>query len=354
MAAPTIAVVGSGILGCLIAREIGARAPGVELTVLDRDAVGSGASRRSAGLHIPAGRTERVRRMAAYSQDYYRDLKRRHPSWPIHPVGMTVVAAHESAARVREAYLDQAGLARVERAPGAGVAVPPGCAVWDVEGCQYADVYALAQALARELRPAAHLREGVEVLAVEPDEDQVTLRLGTGETLSVDHAVLAPGPWLHDPAWKGLVAPLGARVKKIVALHIAREPAEHDRVVYFPDEDAFLLPLRDRGHWLFSYTCTEWDVDPDALREGLSAAHLEQARDLLRRYAPDLAARCTSGRVFCDAYSRDGEPQVQALDTAGRVVFAGAANGSGYRLAPALAAQAADLLHLPSRLWSHP
>jgi hypothetical protein len=38
------------------------------------------------------------------------------------------------------------------------------------------------------------------------------------------------------------------------------------------------------------------------------------------------------GRVFCDAFSRTGEPVV--LDRAGRVVFAGAANGSGYRLAP--------------------
>jgi glycine/D-amino acid oxidase-like deaminating enzyme len=53
-----------------------------------------------------------------------------------------------------------------------------------------------------------------------------------------------------------------------------------------------------------------------------------------------------SGRVFCDAYGPDTEPLIRALDGTGRIVFSGAANGSGYRLAPAMASEAADLLHL--------
>ena len=110
----------------------------------------------------------------------------------------------------------------------------------------------------------------------------------------------------------------------------------------------------DRGHWLFSYTCGEWDADPDAPAAGLSAGHVDAARRTLARYAPQLAERCSAGRVFCDAYSTDGEPVVQALDAAGRLVFAGAANGSGYRLAPAIAAQAAGLVltSSPSSSWS--
>jgi glycine/D-amino acid oxidase-like deaminating enzyme len=68
------------------------------------------------------------------------------------------------------------------------------------------------------------------------------------------------------------------------------------------------------------------------------------ARDCLRRWAPALAGACTGGRVFCDAYSPDGEPVVCALADTGRIVFAGAASGSGYRLAPAIATQAVDLL----------
>ncbi|WP_331771937.1 FAD-binding oxidoreductase (plasmid) [Embleya sp. NBC_00888] len=376
-----VAVVGAGIVGCLVAREITARAPEASVVLLDRDTVGAGASRRSAGLHCPRGATERVRHMTAYSQDYYARLKHRAPELPIHAVPMSVVASPANAARVREIYLDSAELTRIDTVTGSPApcdpsGAPPGqdpseqdpsgppdlrlpedARIWNCRGAQYADVYALVHDLARELRPRVTLREGVHVDAVRalthasPGRDTsvsgVELTLGTGETLTADRVVLAPGPWLAEPAWRELLAPLGARVKKIVALHIERVPTRADRAVVFQDEDAFLLPLHASGHWLFSYTCTTWDVDPDDLVDGLSADDVDQARASLRRYAPELAERCVSGRVFCDAYSPTGEPQVRALGE-GRVVFAGTANGSGYRLAPAIAAEAADLLDLSS------
>ncbi|MFF5980222.1 NAD(P)/FAD-dependent oxidoreductase [Streptomyces olindensis] len=350
-----VAVVGGGIVGCLIARHITARAPGTSVVVLDRDTVGSGASRRSAGLHCPRGATERVRRMARYSQDYYDKLRDLDPALPIHPVALSVVAA-ASEAKLRETYLDSARLTRTDGPSGGppGIRHPERSSVFACEGAHHTDVYALVQALVRELRHLVTFREGVEVEAVDPDAPgpardgrRVALRLGTGETLTARRVVLAPGPWLHAPAWRDLVAPLGARIKKIIALHLARAPATGDRAVVFQDEDAFLLPLKDRGHWLFSYTCQEWDVDPAATASGLSPDNAGEARESLRRYAPELAERALSARVFCDAYSSTGEPEVRALDADGRVVFAGAASGSGYRLAPAIASQAADLLALP-------
>lgn len=319
MPTPTIAVIGGGILGCLVAREIRARSPQAAVVLLDRDAVGSGASRRSAGLSIPGGATERIRAMAAFSGAAYDRLARSRPGLPIYPVAMTV-AADESDAGAH-----------------------------DVPGCHYADVEALVQALVREVRPEVRVREGVQVTGVEADSGGVDVDLGTGETLRADYAVLAPGPWVNDPAWRRHVEPLGLRVKKVAALHAEQSPDDGDRVRYFTDADAFLLPLAHRGHWLFSYTCQEWDVDPDTLHEGLSEAVLGQARTLLSRFAPALAEHAASGRVFCDAYSPDREPRVQALDGAGRIVFAGAACGSGYRLAPAIASEAADLLPIPSR-----
>jgi D-arginine dehydrogenase len=318
--AQRVAVVGGGILGCLIARELcnacenPAASPPAEVVLLERDAVGSGASRRSAGLSIPSGATDRIRGMAKSSGDYYDQLARSRPGLPIYPVDMTVVA-EESGAGAR-----------------------------NVEGCHYADVGSLVQALVREMRPRVRVREGVQVTGIESGSGGVELELGTGETLSVDHAVLAPGPWINAPAWRGYVEPLGLRVKKIAALHVEQSPDAHDRVRYFADDDAFLLPMAHRGHWLFSYTCQEWDVDPDTLHDGLSPAVLGEARNLLSRLAPALAEHATSGRVFCDAYSPDREPRVQACDAAGRIVFAGAANGSGYRLAPAIASEAAGLL----------
>lgn len=342
-----IAVAGAGIIGCMIAWELAERSPGASIEVLDRSTIGSGATLRSAGLDFPRGSTERVREMCAFSQDRYRSLKGPRPDLPIYPVGMLVLAGGDAPP---PAYLPSAGMARDDKLPD-GIGLPAGITAWRGSGCMYADVPGVALALARELRTRqtrarVRFREATQVTGVEPSRDHVTLRLGTGETLTAGRVVLAPGPWLAAPAWRDLVAPLGVRVKKIVALHVEQPVRDDDDCVVFADEDAFLLPLRYRGHWLYSYTCTEWDVDPDELRTGLAARDVDAAAGTLRRYAPGLAARLTGGggRVFCDAYSTAGEPLVRALDDNGRLVFAGAANGSGYRLAPAIAAQAADLL----------
>ena len=349
MARPRIAVVGAGIVGCLVAREIIRRNFGASVVVLDRDGVGTGTSRRSAGLHFPRGGTPRVRRMAAYSQDYYQALRAEDPALPIYPLDLTVLDTLEHAEQLDTTYLDTAKLTRTVAPVPAGslgdvMRLPDGAAGWTGVGSQYADVYGLVQALARQLRPQVAFWEGVRVTGIEPEDRNVALRLGTGRTLVVDRVVLAPGPWLAAPAWRELVAPLGIRVKKVVALHVRRPTAEGDPVVVFGDEDAFLLPVHHRGHWLFSYTCREWDVDPDALTDGLSPVDLDDAGQCLSRYAPGLVEDTTSGRVFCDAYAVDQEPLVRTLDAAGRVIFVGAANGSGYRLAPAMAGEATDLL----------
>lgn len=342
-----IAVIGAGVIGCMIAREILATDPGAAVTVLDRDLVAGGATRRSAGLHFPRGATPETRAMAAESQRYYAELAAARPDLPIHRLGMTVVAPESSERALREVYLPEANLRRVGGAavlPPDGTALPDGLAAWTGDGCQYADVPALTQALAAELRPSAEFLEGVTVTGVASDGDGVRLSLGTGDTLTADRAVLAPGPWLAAPAWRHLVAPLGARVKKIVALHLEQPVSERDGAVVLHDEDAFLLPYPHRGHWLFSYTCPEWDVDPDTVDPGLTAANRDQALEVLGRYAPGLVDRGVSGRVFCDAYAPGGIPLVRPVTEDGRVVFAGAASGSGYRFAPAIAAATVRLL----------
>jgi D-arginine dehydrogenase len=350
----SVAVIGAGILGCLTAHEIAVRWPQAAIVVLDRDAIGSGASRRSAGLHLPIGRTDLVRQMAAYSQDYYEALQRSDPSLPIYALPATAVVGPAGVQRLHETYLKEANLTRVIDLPAHVVlphvvlpqALPEGTEIFNIERCHYADVFTLVHAMARRLRPRVSFCEGLRVAGIEPSGDGVSLRLSTGESLQLDRVVLAPGPWVGEPAWRALLAPLGLRVKKIVALHVEQVPAAHAGAVIFPDDDAFLLPLQHRGHWLFSYTCQQWDVDPDGL-DGLDADTMAEATGALRRYAPNLLEHASSGRVFCDAYSADRQPRVQTVDDDGRVVFAGAANGSGYRLAPAIARQAADLLAHP-------
>jgi glycine/D-amino acid oxidase-like deaminating enzyme len=379
MAKHGIAVVGAGIIGCLVAREIAARAPGTAVTVLDRDAVAAGASRRSAGLFLPKGDTERTQRMASYSHGYYADLRRSHPGLPVYPVGVTAVAGPGDEDEVIGRYVPlavpepavatpagsvalratpagsvalpagPAGSVALRAGPAGALTLPAGVRAWRISGGHYCDVPRLAQELAALLRPQVTFAEGVAVTGLVPGsgddgDGSITVECGTGGRLMAAAVVLTPGPWLGAPAWRDLIAPLRLRVKRIAALHIPLPPGPGDEVIMFDSDDAFLLPLAHRGHWLFSYHCTEWDVDPDRLVTGLTAAHLSEAQGLLHRYSPALANACAGGRTFCDAYSPGGEPVVAPLDAAGRIVFAGAAGGSGYRLGPAIAAEAADLL----------
>ncbi|MEU3771929.1 FAD-binding oxidoreductase [Streptomyces sp. NPDC032472] len=347
-----VAVVGAGIVGCMTAREILARRPGTSVAVIDREAVGSGASRRSAGLHFPRGASERVRRMAQASELGYRALKAEMPGLPVYEVGTTVVAHESSTPRLQEAYLPGAGLSRTDAVPGVLAALPADHLAWQVSGGQYGDVQGVAQALAAALRPEVRFLEGTRVTAMASGADGVALELGSGGTLRAAKVLLAPGPWLADPAWAPWLEPLALRVKKVVALHVERRPLLGDGVVVFEDTDAFLLPLHHRGHWLFSYTCRQWDVSPDDVAGHLTPVEIDEAHTALARFAPELAPLCTTGRVFCDAYSPDRAPVVRPVDPHRNVVFAGAANGSGYRLAPAMAAEAAAALLGPARTSS--
>ncbi|GAA3293676.1 hypothetical protein GCM10020295_16210 [Streptomyces cinereospinus] len=190
-----VAVVGGGVIGVMTAHEILSRSPGTRLAVLERDAVGQGASRRSAGLHIPRGATPRVREMTEYSEDFYRRLRAADPSVPVTPLPMHVVAPASAAGPVRERYVRTAAPAPVRELDAPRVRLGPGEAAWRVAGCQYADVPALVQWLARKVRHRADVREAVAVTGVEPAPGAVRLRLGTGEVLTAGQVVLAPGPW---------------------------------------------------------------------------------------------------------------------------------------------------------------
>lgn len=351
MTSVDVAVVGGGILGTLIAQELLAEPGHGSVMLIERELVGSGASRRSAGLHFPRGATAAVRELSLFSQQYWESLLAARPELPIHPLPMTLIASPAGAEAAASAY-QLAQLRRSDRLPAITAGLPADRIGWQVAGCHYADVADLAQQLVSGLRPRLAVREGTRVVEMSIHADEVILSLATGEQVHAERVVLAPGPWLADPAWRDLIEPLRIRIKQVVAMHIDRRPEPDDGIICFHDEDAFLLPMTRRGYWLFSYTSQNWDVEPDRLDCSLSGGELDTARKFLRGMAPQLLADCTDGRVFCDAYSPSREPIISYLDPTGRVVFAGACNGAGYRLAPAIATHAAVLVRSEVRQGS--
>ncbi|MDH0340759.1 NAD(P)/FAD-dependent oxidoreductase [Chromobacterium haemolyticum] len=344
MTTPCIVVVGGGILGCTIAARLLEREPRARLTLVDRGLVGAGASMYSAGVHFPVGRSERVRQLSAASADYYQTLRARHPRLPMHGFDFFVAAGAVDAEEVRARC---AGLLPLSAEEKSRVApdLPAGRELWRMPDCHVTDVQRLALWYAQHLRSRAEVLEGIGVEALDESADSVRLTLSSGRELAADAVVLAPGPWVNEGCWSGLTAGLGVRVKKVVALHIQR-PAEEGAALFFPAEDAFLAPLPHRGHWLFSYTCQQWDVSPEQCRQArVEAREIAEARETLKGVAPDLESLAGSGRVFCDAYSPSREPLAQYLGRHRRILFAGACNGSGYRLAPGVAAEAVALLN---------
>lgn len=341
-----IAVVGAGIIGSIAAREIVSSRPAAQVLLIDRDMVGLGASQRSAGVHFPIGKTERTRSMAAFSECYYAELGSIAPGPLFRSLDLYAVMSHEAVCAFRQTLV----------AAGEGNPAPPACngllswphgfAALPVPGCHCADVGSLARFVVRELADRINLLEGVAVEAIAEKCDGLDLMLGSGETLAVDKVVLTPGPWVHAAGWREAVEPLNLRVKKIVAFHLDGPVTEPAAAMLFPEEDAFIVPMPDRKQWLYSYTCPEWDVVPDGVNGGVNEGNLREARAVLRRYAPvETAPAIRSGRVFCDAYSPAREPVVSRIGKTGRIIFAGAANGSGYRLAPGIAREVVQLLN---------
>lgn len=343
-----LAIVGGGVIGALIAHSAVAADPGLSVAVLERGMIGQGASARSAGVHFPRGATARVRALTEYSHQAWQRLAG-ELDLPIRQVDATVVSADPAA--VATAYL-RLGSRTASAGVPAGWTLAEGVGTWPVYGCQYADVQGVAGRVLAGLRDRLQVLEGTEVTELSSGDGHL-LTLSQGHEVLARRVVLAPGPWIGHRAWADLLAPLGMRVKKIVAAHIEATPAPDDPMTILHDEDAFLLPLPERGHFLFSYTCDRWDVSPDDAGLFLEPSDLGQARAVLSRYAPHLAARCTSGRVFCDAYGPRREPVVAELRPG--LVFAGAAGGSGYRLAPAIAAETVAALDLtPTRVHPRP
>ena len=346
-----IAIVGGGIVGAVVASRLLEAAEAPQITLIDAGPVAGGASAWSAGVHFPVGRSARVKALGAAGARYYDGLAAQDATWPIHGFSMLVAAAPSRAAEVEERCV---GLESIdpEALGGSPADLPrpadlaPGLALWRLSACHVADVARVAQRHLAACRGRADVREGTRVLAIDESASHATLRLSTGEHLETDVVVLAPGPWVNDPAFSPYTESLGVRIKKVVALHIDR-PADRGDALYFPLEDAFLAPAPHRGHWLFSYTCLQWDVSPDELRHAsLGPREIDEAGCVLSRVAPGLLPAVRGGRVFCDAYAPEREPLVCRVGHHGRIVFVGAANGSGYRFAPGLALEVAGLLGL--------
>ncbi|WP_204289294.1 NAD(P)/FAD-dependent oxidoreductase [Microbispora amethystogenes] len=352
-----LAVVGAGIVGAMTGHLALEREPGLRLLTVDQldqldqlDQGSPNATGLSAGLDVPTGRDERQRELAARSTALYRRLRAGRPGLPVRPLDTFWLLARDNVGRLRETM---AGPVLEEADPDALSGVFPGLrpsgdqALLRSGGSWRADVAGLTRALLDEQRgrSGCAVREDEEVTSLRPYGDGFLLAGEGGRALAwCRTAVVATGPWaLHGPFGERMRA-AGLRIKKVAAFHLDLRPAGDAPALIFEDDDAFLLPQPESGRWLFSFTSQEWDGSPVLGPPALSDGDHREAVRVLRRYVPWLAGALSGGRAFYDGYTPDRLPLVEPVPDHPGVVVAVGGNGSGFRLAPAIAERALALL----------
>ncbi|MBN9047689.1 MAG: FAD-binding oxidoreductase [Rhizobiales bacterium] len=347
MASETLLIVGGGIIGHMIAWKACMSDASLNVTIIERDLPGAGASAHAAGLHFPLSRTKDGRELSLASQNFYMSALREDPSLPISPLALRIHCPMAANATLMEAMTDGANLKIDPDGMKVAGALGSDLPVWTAYGANRADVHRLIIAIRHALKGRLCVIDGLNVQDIEERQDSVVVKTRDEYCLSGDRLVLAPGPWALDEPFLPYVEELGIRIKRVVAFHVDEAEAPRNTVDLFFEVDAFLMPRFD-GRTLFSFTRLEWDVSPDNLARGVSAADREEAEAVIAKVAPGLSGKLLGGQVFCDAYSQDRVPIAKTVGESGRIAFAGAGNGSGYRLAPAIADKALGAIGLMS------
>lgn len=330
-----LAIVGGGVFGCMIAHQYARQHPSRRVALFERRRIGQGCSGYAGAIATPAVRSAALRAWSDHSADWYRAYGVAHSTAPLWPVPILYVSdAHSMAALAA-------------RLPAPPRPAPHAAPSWLCLGgdeflleagyALHADVAALCHHLL-DTQSAIEVFECAEVAAPERVAQAWQLTLSDGRTYFARQLVQAKGAWLaHDARY----ASVPVRTKKIVAYLLDAPAATGAAAIYFPAQEAFLLPLPVSGQWLLSITSSHWDCAPESPALAAGPADLVLAEAILERHAPALRPRLRGARVSCDSYSPSWQPVAAIVDDA---VLAYGGSGSGFRYAPALAAQALQLL----------
>lgn len=349
-------IVGAGIIGAWCAYLAVQRQ--IKVLVVDRSLAGTGATRFSAGLDLPFGTSALRFRLTQESDAFYRKIGAEVSGLPIQSLPFYLLCSPDRLDQVRQCVTcDGLRVATSRetsrlRAIIPGLDVSPPKVLLDGVTCRVADATGVAHMLLNAALQTGRCRlwEGRSVSAIKLERQRKFAHFSDGEILPVAAVIWATGPWLDDNVGATIAKHAGVRTKRVVSLHIDAPVPSRAGVVFSPEDDAFLMPLVARQQWLFSYTREQWDVAPNFLQTDLTPDDISSGHAVLARMAPGYLTKCVSGRAFCDAYGPSRDPVITPVWGEAAIIYAGAGSGSGYRLAPAIASEALQLLRNSSAL----
>jgi glycine/D-amino acid oxidase-like deaminating enzyme len=333
-----LAVVGGGIIGCFVAHQAARAHPNRRVVLLERSAIGAGATAWSAGACFPLAATASHRRLVRGSAVAFARLRDTAAERFLRPVQMMYVVGRKGRDAFRGRVVDAVLRAvtdderdRVERMlPGVRLGVDEELLTHDGHGFAV-DARGLAEWLVSE-GVTVHL--GQHVTGIRPEADGYRLA-GDRAEWSAGQVVLATGAWPAPVAQSDGPA---IRTKRVAALHADLPTEPGDPLVYFLDDDLFFLPVAG-GPTLVSFYRDVWDLDPASVDGRASEEDLRYGTDAVRHRSRAAAEAVTGGRAFCDGYAPNRLPVVTAHPGHHGLVSIRGGSGSGVRLAPALAAE---------------
>ena len=347
-------VVGGGIAGVCIAHALAARGLR-QVVLLEKDALGSGATGRSSALVRMHYTNEWEARLAWASFPVFRDWTDRMggPAVFTRTGFLNVVApAYADHLRRNVDMLRGLGVNTRTLAPGEVRELQPfmkvddmGAAAWEPDS-GYASPDDVvqgfrrgAEALGVQVQPwtpvTGLLRRGTRVHGVATPGGEITSRV----------VVLAAGAW-SGRLCRDVGVALPARVKGIDTVLVRRPPelqAPHVAVIdnalgtYYRTESSALT--------LVGIPCQAWDLDPDAPAATLpTGAAGEAARILTHRMPAMERATLARGYRAFDLYSADRHPILGAVPGVEGLYVATAFSGSGFKIGPAVGLGMAELI----------
>jgi glycine oxidase len=342
-----VVVVGAGVIGCAVARELARR--GATVRMFEARTVGAGATQASAGILAPyiEGHDRGtlfdlgVRSLAMYDAFVREVAEESGLAIEYRRCGTLEVATDgAAAARLRASAVDDPMLiwldAAAARDKEAALAVSVEGALL-APGHGYVGVPSLMDALSwAALRHGVQIEAAHRVTGIRADQRGVTISTEDGTSWAAGQVVIAAGSWasqlsIDDPA-ASAVHPIRGQLLRV---HWTGTPLSH--IVWGPD--CYVVPWQDDTVLVGA---TVEDVGFD---ERTTAAGVRDLLDAVCELLPE-AWRATfiEARVGLRPATPDGLPFLGPSERSARIVYATGHYRNGILLAPLTARLIADLI----------
>ncbi len=351
-----VVIVGGGLEGCSAAWSLTQRGI-TDITIVERDTVGSGGTGKSSGVVRCHYGVSSLAAMATRSLDVFENAEEIlgedvgfHQTGYVVGVGPTERRGHpclDAAQRAVGVRTEDISRDDVQKLWPVADLEPFAAFAWEARG-GYGDAYQTAQAFAAAARrQGVRLRQGTTVTELVTDKGRATgVRLADGSVISADTVVIAAGPWsVPLLAAHGIELPITVHREQIVLIDPGQDLGD---IPVFSDLVSlqYIRPEGSDGQILFGNSdLAELEpADPDNYLNRATDDFIELTIDKVGTRLPGLDnPSIASTYAGCYDVTPDFNPVISRTPIDGLITAAGF-SGHGFKIAPAVGRLIADLV----------